>query len=84
MVMGSIGSRPAGQANAALRASRIKELVRKPMTAKEMGLTHADMQLLKSRGFVRRLRHADKAHRIAVWTTGPDYRKLIDNWDRWC
>lgn len=83
MVMGSIGSRPAKEINTALRASRIKDLARKPMTAKEMGLNHCDMSLLKSRGFVRRLRFADKAHRVAVWAAGPEYHKLIDNFERW-
>lgn len=83
MVRASASSKPAGELNAALRASRIKDLTKKPMTAKEMGLQHFHMQTLKSTGIVRRLRYADRAHRVAIWTTGPKFPALIRNWDRW-
>jgi len=83
MVRGGSSSKGAGDLNAALRASKIRELPRKPMTAKEMGLQHFHMQTLKSTGIVRRLRYADKAHREVVWTTGPKFPALIRNWDRW-
>jgi len=83
MVRASASSKPAGELNAALRSSKIKDLSRKPMTAREMGLDHRHMQTLKSIGIVRRLRYADKAHRVAVWTTGPKFPALLKNWDRW-
>jgi len=83
MVRGGSSSKGAGDLNAALRASRIKDLTKKPMTAKEMGLQHFHMQALKSTGIVRRLRYVDKAHREAVWTTGPKFPALLKNWDRW-
>ena len=83
MVRGSRASKSSCDLNAALRSSKIKELPKKPMTAKEMGLDHHHMQTLKSTGIVRRLRYADKAHKVAVWTTGPKFPALIRNWERW-
>jgi hypothetical protein len=83
MVRGGRSSKPAGDLNAALRASNIKELPKKPMTAKEMGLNHGHMLTLKSTGIVRRLRYADRAHKVAVWTVGPKFPALIRNWERW-
>lgn len=84
MVHGSGGAKPAGELNAALRKSKIKGLAKKAMTAREMGLDHRHMQVLKNTGIVRRLRYADPGHRVAVWTTGPKFQALLKNWDRWC
>ena len=83
MVRASASAHPASELNAALRASKIKDLAKKAMTAREMGLDHRHMQTLKSIGIVRRLRYADKAHRVAVWAPGPKFPALIRNWDRW-
>lgn len=83
MVRGGKSSKNAGELNEALRSSKIRDLPKKAMTAKEMGFSHHHMQTLKSNGIVRRLRYADRAHRVAVWTTGPKFPALIRNWDRW-
>ena len=83
MVRGSVGRQPAEELNSALRKSKIKDLAKAAMTAKELGLEHQHIQILRSRGFVRRLKWADKYHRTAVWCAGPEYQKLMQNFERW-
>lgn len=76
------GALSANEYHQALKDSLIRDLQNGPMTAQEMGIEGKYVALLSSRGFIKPSGKKSNSA-VKVWQPGPNFKKLLKNWDRW-
>jgi hypothetical protein len=72
----------AGEYHRALKDSRIRDLEKGPMTAQEMGIQGKYVRLLNTKGYIKRFGKLPNSA-VKIWASGPNFKKLLKNWDRW-
>lgn len=83
----SAGHLSASEVQRDIEASKLKEISKIPMTAREMGLNPRLIPLLKNRGVIKRVNrlrevcnHTCRRGASIVWGPGPCYNHYLKKW----